>query len=55
MKKIKYLDKEEQNLIESLERDNWKSVKDLTKWKSHLSKTASNTLTKDKFIKVMQE
>jgi len=47
MKKTRYLDREEQNLIESLEKDNWKSVKDLDKWKNHLSKTASNTLTKD--------
>jgi len=52
MKKIKYLDKEEQNLIESLERDNWKSVKDLEKWKNNLSKTASNTLTKDQRINI---
>jgi len=52
MKKTKYLDREEQNLIESLERDNWKSVKDLEKWKNNLSKTASNTLTKDQRINI---
>ena len=47
MKKIEYLDIEEKNLIESLNKDNWKSVKNLESWKTMLSETATKTLTKD--------
>jgi predicted DNA binding CopG/RHH family protein len=48
----KYLDKEEQKLIESLDRDNWKSTRDLEGWKTLLSKTAVNTLTKDQRMNI---
>ena len=47
MKKKKYLDTEEQKLIESLETDDWKSTGNLESWKTFLSKTATNTLAKD--------
>jgi predicted DNA binding CopG/RHH family protein len=47
MNKIEYLDKEEQNLMESLENDDWKSTRNLERWKTLLSKTAANTFAKD--------
>ena len=52
MNKKKYLDKEEQKLMESLERDNWKPTKNLEGWKTLLSKTATNTLTKDQRMNI---
>jgi len=52
MNKKNYLDKEEQTLIESLEKDNWKATKDLEGWKTLLSKTAANTLTKDQRMNI---
>ena len=52
MNKVKYLDTEEKNLIESLEKDGWKPVKDLDAWKTKLSKTATNTLTKDQRMNI---
>jgi predicted DNA binding CopG/RHH family protein len=52
MSKKKYLDSEEQELIESLERDDWKPVKKLENWKNLLSKTASNTLAKDQRMNI---
>ena len=48
----KYLDKEEQELIESLERDNWKPAKDIDGWKTLLAKSASKTLTKDQRMNI---
>jgi len=52
MKETKYLDSEEQELIESLENDNWKSARDIEDWKNLLSKTAANTLTKDQRMNI---
>ena len=52
MNKKKYMDKEEQGLIESLEKDGWKPVKNIEKWKTILSKTATNTLTKDQRMNI---
>jgi predicted DNA binding CopG/RHH family protein len=52
MNKSKYLDKEEQGLIESLERDGWKPARDIENWKTLLSKTAANTLTKDQRMNI---
>ena len=52
MKEIYYLDNEEQQLIESLEKDGWNSTKNLENWKTVLSKTASNTLTKDQRMNI---
>ena len=52
MRKTKYLDREEQELIESLEGDNWKSAGNLEGWKTLLSKTATNTLTKDQRMNI---
>jgi len=52
MNKQKYLDREEQKLMESLEDDNWKSTGDLESWKNILSKTATNTLTKDQRMNI---
>ena len=52
MNKKKYLDSEEQGLIQSLERDDWKSTENLESWKALLSKTAANTLTKDQRINI---
>jgi len=48
----KYLDKEEQKLIESLESDGWKSTANLEDWKTLLSKTAANTLNKDQRMNI---
>ena len=52
MTKKDYIDKEEQELIESLEVDDWKPVSDLDGWKTILSKTAANTLTKDQRMNI---
>ena len=52
MKKEKYLDMEEQKLIESLEKDGWKPVKDIESWKTLLSQTATNTFTKDQRMNI---
>jgi predicted DNA binding CopG/RHH family protein len=48
----KYLDREEQQLIESLDSENWKSTEELEGWKTLLSKTAVNTLTKDQRMNI---
>ena len=52
MNKKNYLDKEEKELIESIEKDEWKSVKDIEGWKSLLSRTAVNTLLKDQRMNI---
>jgi len=52
MNQKKYLDGEEQGLIQSLERDDWKSTENLESWKTLLSKTATNTLTKDQRMNI---
>jgi len=52
MRGTKYLNREEKALIESLEGENWRSVKDIEGWKSLLSKTATNTLTKDQRMNI---
>ena len=52
MNKNKYLDIEEQKIMESLEKNNWKPVGDLESWKTLLSKTATDTLTKDQRINI---
>ena len=48
----KYLDKEEQELMESLDKDSWQPVDDLDNWKKILSKAASNTLVKDQRMNI---
>jgi predicted DNA binding CopG/RHH family protein len=48
----KYLDNEEQRFMESLEKDGWKSTKNLDDWKNILSKTATNTLAKDQRMNI---
>jgi predicted DNA binding CopG/RHH family protein len=52
MNKEKYLNNEEQTLMESLENDNWKSTNDLNGWKTRLAETATNTLTKDQRMNI---
>ena len=52
MNKERYLDIEEQKLMESLERDGWKPTKDIEGWKTLLSKTATKTLTKDQRMNI---
>ncbi|MCL2881122.1 MAG: antitoxin [Treponema sp.] len=52
MKEKKYLDSEEQKIITSLEKNEWKPVKDLESWKTLLSKTSANTLTKDQRMNI---
>ncbi|MCL2066011.1 MAG: antitoxin [Treponema sp.] len=52
MKKVNYLDGEEKKLIMSLEKDNWKPTKDIESWKTLLSQTATNTLTKDQRMNI---
>lgn len=44
------LDKEEQNLYKSLEKNEWRSVSNLNDYKNHLQKIAKNTLHKSKRI-----
>jgi len=46
------LNREEQELIESLEGDSWKPAGNLESWKTLLSKTATNTLTKDQRMNI---
>jgi predicted DNA binding CopG/RHH family protein len=52
MNKERYLDNEEKELMESLEKDDWKPVEDLEAWKTRLSKTAVNTLAKDQRMNI---
>ena len=52
MNKEKYIDSEEQVLIESLEKESWKSTKDLESWKTLLSKTAAETMAKDQRMNI---
>ena len=52
MSKKKYLDNEEQELIESLEKGDRKPAKNLEGWKTLLSKTATNTLAKDQRMNI---
>jgi predicted DNA binding CopG/RHH family protein len=47
-----YLDNEERKLIKSLETDGWNPSKDRESWKTLLSKTAANTLTKDQRMNI---
>ena len=50
--KKQYIDTEERQLIESLENDGWKPVKDLENWKTLLSNTAASTLNKDQRMNI---
>jgi predicted DNA binding CopG/RHH family protein len=52
MNKKEFLDKEEQELIESLEKDGWQPTKNLENWKNILSKTATNTIAKDQRMNI---
>ena len=52
MYKGKYIDNEERQLMESLEKDGWKPAKDIEGWRNILSKTASETLTKDQRMNI---
>ena len=52
MNEVQFIDNEEQKLVESLEKDNWKSTKNLEGWKTLLSKTASETLAKDQRMNI---
>lgn len=46
------LDKEEQDVLDSVERGEWQSVKSLDKAKSSLQKTARTTLSKTRNINI---
>lgn len=46
------LDKEEQELLDSVERGEWKTVKNLAKVKKELAEAARNTLNKTKNINI---
>lgn len=46
------LDKEEQDILESFENNEWKSVSDLDKRKKILQKYAKNTLLKNKRVNI---
>ena len=52
MNKGKYIDNEEQKLIESLNKDGWKPTKDIEGWRTLLSKTAAETLAKDQRMNI---
>jgi len=47
-----FVDKEEQKLIKSLETDGWVPAKNIESWKTLLSETAANTLTKDQRMNI---
>jgi len=47
-----FVDNEERKLIKSLETDGWKPVKNIESWKTLLSETAVNTLTKDQRMNI---
>ena len=47
-----YLDSEERKLIKLLETDEWKPVQNIDAWKTMLSKTVVNTLTKDQRMNI---
>jgi len=47
-----FVDNKERKLINSLETDGWKPVKDIESWKTLLSETAVNTLTKDQRMNI---
>jgi predicted DNA binding CopG/RHH family protein len=49
-KAFKPIDQEEKDLMESIERDNWKPVDDLDREKEKAISAARNTLKKDKRI-----
>jgi predicted DNA binding CopG/RHH family protein len=49
---MKYLDKEEKELLKSYENDEWKSVKDFEKKKTETIKYARNTAAKNKRINI---
>lgn len=46
------LSKEEKNILDSVENNNWKSVPNFEKRKKELEKIASNTIRKDKRINI---
>jgi len=46
------LNKEERNILESFENDEWQSVSDLDKRKSTLKRYAKNTLLKNKRVNI---
>ena len=48
----KKYDREELELLESIEKGEWKSIKNLEKEKERYKKIASNTLRKDKRINI---
>jgi len=52
MKEAAYLDDEEQELIQALEQDGWKSTDNLDGWKTLLSKAATNTSAKDQRMNI---
>ena len=52
MSKKEFIDAEEKELIEALEENDWRPVKNLKDWKTLLSKTATNTLTKDQRMNI---
>ena len=52
MRKVKFLDKAEKELIGSLENVGWQPVADLSAWKTKLAKAATDTLTKDQRMNI---
>ncbi|MCL2763396.1 MAG: antitoxin [Treponema sp.] len=52
MKEIQFFNREEQELIDSIEKDQWKSTGDIENWKTLLAQTATNTLTKDQRMNI---
>lgn len=52
MKKTKKLDPEEEGIVSSFEKDEWKSVKNVEKQKNHARKVAAKTMRKDVRINI---
>lgn len=49
---MKQSDKEDKKLMESIEKGEWKSVKDLKSYKKQLSTAARNTMLKDQRMNI---
>ena len=50
MKEYKYLDKEEKDIMESVEQGEWRQIKDFEKKKNEFKEYALNTIKKDKIV-----
>ena len=52
MNEYKYLDKEEKDIMESVEQGGWRQIKDFEKKKNEFKEYALNTIKKDKRVNI---